>query len=109
MCIYVCTCVCMCKCRAYRPSYLKIPGGPKWPVPHDVVEPCAVILQQSGAKLVCCFAARRATYDPYRTQLDGPFRRAKSGPSQIRRPEGLFIIAYIYVGLLRICITVPCL
>jgi len=31
-------------------------------------------------------AARRATYGPYRPQLDGPFRRAKNGPSQMRRP-----------------------
>src|SRR6218665_587155 len=35
----------------------------------------------------CCLAARRATYGPYRPQLDGLFRRAKNGPSQMRRPE----------------------
>src|SRR6218665_2535576 len=31
-------------------------------------------------------ADRRATYGPYRPPLDGPFRRAKNGPSQMRRP-----------------------
>jgi len=35
---------------------------------------------------VCCLAARRATYGPYRLLLDGKFRRAKNGPSQMRRP-----------------------
>jgi len=33
---------------------------------------------------VCCLAARRATYGPYRPTLDGPFRRTKNGPSQMR-------------------------
>jgi len=37
---------------------------------------------------VCCLAARRATYGPYRLLLDGPFRPAKNGPSQMRRPAG---------------------
>src|SRR6218665_1700939 len=35
---------------------------------------------------VCRLASRRATYGPYRPHLDGPFRRAKNGPSQMRRP-----------------------
>src|SRR6218665_102976 len=41
----------------------------------------------SRATPVCRLASRRATYGPYRPQLDGPFRRAKNGPSQTRRPE----------------------
>src|SRR6218665_264249 len=28
----------------------------------------------------------RATYDPYRPPLDGPFRRVRNGPFQMRRP-----------------------
>src|SRR6218665_2060978 len=35
---------------------------------------------------VCCLAARWATYGPYIHPLDGPFRQAKNGPSQMRRP-----------------------
>jgi len=35
---------------------------------------------------VCCLAASRATYGPYRLPLDGPFRHVKNGPSQMRRP-----------------------
>ena len=45
-----------------------------------------VIYRSSRATPVCCLAARRATYGPYRPQLDRPFRRAKNGPSQMRRP-----------------------
>src|SRR6218665_2495857 len=41
---------------------------------------------KSGATPVCCLAARRATYGQCRSLLDGPFRRAKNGPSQMRRP-----------------------
>src|SRR6218665_1427807 len=39
----------------------------------------------------CCVAAR--------PQLDGPFRRAKNGPSQMRRP------AYYYVNIITLCNT----
>src|SRR6218665_1644491 len=35
---------------------------------------------------VCCLAARQTTYCPYRPTLDGPFRRARNGPSQMRKP-----------------------
>src|SRR6218665_732483 len=38
------------------------------------------------ATTLCHLASRRATYGPYKPQLDGPFRRAKNGPSQMRRP-----------------------
>ena len=48
--------------------------------------PCAVRQRPSEAMPVCCLVARRATYGPYRHPLDGPFRRAKNGPSQMRRP-----------------------
>ena len=74
-----------------RPSHLKIPDGPK--MAHAALSrraidgPCAVIYRLSGTTPVCCLAARRATtYGPYRPPLDGPFRRAKNGPSQMRRP-----------------------
>jgi len=35
---------------------------------------------------VSCLAARQATYDSYSPPLEGPFRRAKNGLSQMRRP-----------------------
>jgi len=31
-------------------------------------------------------AARRVTYGPYRPPHDGPYRRAKNDPAQMRRP-----------------------
>jgi len=37
--------------------------------------------------LVCCLAAKRATFGPYRPLIDGPLRRAKNGPIQMRRPN----------------------
>jgi len=37
----------------------------------------------SGATPVCYLAARWATYGSYRFQPDGPFRRAKTGRSQM--------------------------
>src|SRR6218665_413786 len=49
--------------------------------------PCAVMQRPSWGTPVCCLAARRATYGPYRPPLDEPFRRAKYGPSQMRRPD----------------------
>src|SRR6218665_1050522 len=51
--------------------------------------PFDVMQQKSKVTSVYCLAARRATYGPYRPLLDGPFtcRRAKIGPSQMRRPE----------------------
>jgi len=49
--------------------------------------PCAVMKRPSGETPVCCLAARRATYGPYRPPLDGPFRPAKNGPSQMIRPD----------------------
>jgi len=38
--------------------------------------PFAAMKQKSRVTLVCCLAARRATYGPYRPLLDGSFRRA---------------------------------
>ena len=46
---------------------------------------------------VCCLAASRATYGPYRPPLDGPFRRAKNGPTQMRRPVCLGVCPYMSV------------
>src|SRR6218665_2416538 len=46
---------------------------------------CDNVAANQGAP-VCYLAARRATYGPHRLQLDGPFRRAKHGPSQMRKP-----------------------
>src|SRR6218665_407104 len=39
-----------------------------------------------GATPVCYLADRRVICRPYRPPLDGPFRRAKNGPPQTRRP-----------------------
>ena len=44
---------------------------------------CGNVLRPSGATPVCCLAARRATYGQYKLSLDGPFRRANNGPSQM--------------------------
>ena len=48
--------------------------------------PFAVMQQRSRVTSVYCLAARRATYGPYRPLLDGPFRWAKNGPSQMISP-----------------------
>ena len=45
-------------------------------------------IQRTRATPVWCLTATRATYGPYRPPLDGPLRRAKNGPSQMRRPGG---------------------
>src|SRR6218665_984863 len=80
-----------------RPSHLKIPGGPKM---ARAALSRRAIHGPNVSKLTCytaqqgdaCLASRRVTYGPYRPQLEGPFRRAKNGPSQMRRP--------IYNGIL---------
>ena len=45
----------------------------------------AVMFRKSGATPISCLAAGRVTYGPYRPPLDGPFRLAKNGPSQMIR------------------------
>src|SRR6218665_1364809 len=51
--------------------------------------PCAVMQRPSGASPVCCLAG---TCSPCRLPLDGPFRRAKNDPFQLRRPGGITFI-----------------
>jgi len=46
---------------------------------------CGNVVEKQG-DAGYCLAARRATYCPYRPLLDGPFRQAKNGSSQMRRP-----------------------
>ena len=43
-----------------------------------------------------CLASRRATYGPYRPPLDKPFRWAKNGLSQMRRPAYNHNQAFFY-------------
>jgi len=50
------------------------------------VSKLTVIYRPAGPTPVCRLSSRRATYGPYRPQLDGPFKRAKNGPSQMRKP-----------------------
>jgi len=47
---------------------------------------CFNVAAKWGDAYICCLAARRATFGPYRPPLDGSFRRAKNDPSQMRRP-----------------------
>ena len=73
-----------------RPSHLHIPDGPimaRAALRRRAIDgPLAVMYRKSGAMPVYFLEARRATYGPYAPRLDGPFRQAKSGPSQMRRP-----------------------
>ena len=80
---------------AVNRPHLQIPGGPKMARAalrrRAIDGPFAVMWQESRVMPVCCFAARWATFGPYRPLLDGPLRRAKNGPSQMRRPGRKFI------------------
>src|SRR6218665_2035655 len=76
------------------PSHLKISGGPRMAraalsrraIDGPSVGKLTSYTGRAGRPVFAVLAARRATYGPYRPQLDGPFRRAKEGPSQMRRP-----------------------
>ena len=58
----------------------------KWPMPHKVGRPLCGNLAAKRGDACFCLVARCSTYGPYMPLLDGSFRRAKNGPSQIRSP-----------------------
>src|SRR6218665_1335967 len=85
-----------------RPSHLKIPRGPKMARAslrrRAIDGSFEVKLRKCGRRL---FAVLRlsgplmARRDP---PLDGPFRRAKNGPSQMRKPDWAFSIVGSLLG-----------
>src|SRR6218665_2610319 len=87
-----------------RSSHLQIPGEQKMARAalrrRAIDGPFALMSCKSGVTHVYCLTARRATFGPYIPLLDGPVRRAKNGPSQMRRPGP--------IGLNIICAKLEC-
>ena len=61
-----------------RPSHLKTPGGPKTAraaLSRRAIEGYVRLYSAKQGDACCYLAARRATYGPYRTPIDGPFQK----------------------------------